>query len=455
MKFKILSRSETEHSRSRRDDSFVVHRNLDPEIHPFQQEREYVRALRAAKLERHFAKPFVGALEGHTDGVYAMTVNPRNLLCLISGSGDGEVRVWDLPSRELMWNSTQAHTGFVRGLATCFNGDSFISCGDDKTVKLWSIQKYYDAEDGSVVPLETFLSKHSLFGCDTHYTADEIFTTCGEDVSIWDKTHPEPIHSFVWGGLDGIAAVKFNPSEHNILASCGKADRSIVLYDYRQKVSLKKIIQPMRNNNLCWNPMEPFHFTTANEDYCLYTFDMRKLDHSLIVHKDHVAAVLDVAYSPTGKEFVSASYDRSVRIFSVRPGWESKGRSREVYTAPRMQRCFSCRFSLDASFVFSGSDDGNVRIWKSQASKPLGVLAPKQEVALKYNSRLLEKFKRLKEIRQIHNKRILPKMIFKETKNQLIMKEAEARKTMRRRKFTNRKEPIVSLRKKAVLKEIE
>jgi WD40 repeat protein len=49
-------------------------------------------------------------------------------------------------------------------------------------------------------------------------------------------------------------------------------------------------------------------------------------EKALIVHRDHVSAVLDVAYSPTGKEFVSASYDRSVRIFSVKPGWESKVR---------------------------------------------------------------------------------------------------------------------------------
>ncbi len=37
--------------------------------------------------------------------------------------------------------------------------------------------------------------------------------------------------------------------------------------------------------------MEAFNFTAANEDANLYTFDMRKLDIALNVHKDHVAAV--------------------------------------------------------------------------------------------------------------------------------------------------------------------
>lgn len=47
----------------------------------------------------------------------------------------------------------------------------------------------------------------------------------------------------------------------------------------------------------------------------LYTYDMRYLEKPLVVHMDHVSAVLDVDYSPTGQEFVSASFDKTIRIF--------------------------------------------------------------------------------------------------------------------------------------------
>ena len=40
------------------------------------------------------------------------------------------------------------------------------------------------------------------------------------------------------------------------------------------------------------------------------------------------------------------------------------GHSKEVFHTKRMQRVFSVRFSADGSYVFSGSDDMNVRIWK-------------------------------------------------------------------------------------------
>lgn len=47
----------------------------------------------------------------------------------------------------------------------------------------------------------------------------------------------------------------------------------------------------------------------------LYTFDVRKFESPIQIHMDHVSAVTYVDYSPTGKEFVSGGYDKSIRIF--------------------------------------------------------------------------------------------------------------------------------------------
>lgn len=78
--------------------------------------------------------------------------------------------------------------------------------------------------------------------------------------------------------------------------------------------------------------MAAFNFTVANEDYNLYTFDTRRLQNPIKIHKDHVNAVTDVDYSPTGKEIVSSSYDRTIRIFDV-----EQAHSREIYHTKRMQ----------------------------------------------------------------------------------------------------------------------
>jgi len=85
---------------------------------------------------------------------------------------------------------------------------------------------------------------------------------------------------------------------------------------------------------------------------------MRKMNRALNILKDHVAAVMDVEFSPTGEEIVSGSYDKTIRLWS-----RTKGHSRDIYHTKRMQRVFSCQWSPDSKYVLSGSDDGNIRLW--------------------------------------------------------------------------------------------
>ncbi len=48
-----------------------------------------------------------------------------------------------------------------------------------------------------------------------------------------------------------------------------------------------------------------------------YLFDMRRLKKPLNIFKDHVSAVIDMDFSPTGRELVTGSYDKTIRIFEV------------------------------------------------------------------------------------------------------------------------------------------
>lgn len=74
MKIKVLTRNPESYVRETKRDIARVPRNHAPEVHPFQEAREYTRALNATKLERMFAKPFLGSLDGHKDGVQVFTM---------------------------------------------------------------------------------------------------------------------------------------------------------------------------------------------------------------------------------------------------------------------------------------------------------------------------------------------------------------------------------------------
>lgn len=307
-------------------------RNLDPALHPFERAREYTRALNATKLERVFAAPFLGQLgDGHVDGVYTLAKDPRSLERIASGSGDGVVKVWDLVSKDEVWQ-TRAHEGIVKGI--CWTQDrKLLSCASDRSVKLFDP---YNTSTGNG-PIATFLGSNAFTGI-SHHRSHSTFAASSSVISIYDLSRPSqtPVQTLDWPtSTDTIRTVSFNQTETSILASAAN-DRSIVLYDLRTSSPLARSVLRLSSNAIAWNPMEAINFAVANEDHNIYLFDMRNLNRALNVLRDHVHAVMDVEFSPTGEELVSASYDRSVRLWN-----RSQGHSRDVYHTKRMQRSVS------------------------------------------------------------------------------------------------------------------
>jgi DDB1- and CUL4-associated factor 13 len=379
-------------------------RNLDPAQHPFERAREYTRALNAVKIQRMFAAPFVGQLgQGHVDGVYSMAKDPGSLERLASGSGDGVVKVWDLGRRDEVW-SARAHENVVRSV--CWTPErKLLSCATDKTVKVWDPY----ATEKSDTPISTYMGQ-GAFTSISHHRDRPSFAASSSSISIYDLSRPSsgPAQVLRWPtSTDTINAVAFNQTETSILASAA-LDRAIVLYDLRTSSPLSKVVLRLASNAISWNPMEAFNFAAANEDHNIYIFDMRKLDRALNVLKDHVAAVMDVEFSPTGEELVSASYDRTIRLWK-----RDRGHSRDVYHTKRMQRVFSCRFTPDNNYVLSGSDDGNVRLWRSEASSRQGVKSARQRQKLEYDQALIRRYAHMPEIRRINRHRHLPKTVKK------------------------------------------
>lgn len=449
MKVKVINRSEEQCTRSRQQDVTKVQRNLDPQLHPFERQVEYTRAVTAAKVDRMFAKPFVASFM-HDDGVNCLSRNPKRLNSLLSGSADGDVRIWDVAARRCL-RKLIGHSGAIRGITVTPDGNFAISAGTDCSVKMWRVPTApfvsgLVQEDDS--PVMEFEGRHAFLGVDHHRTRNQ-FVTAGADVQLWDHDRVESLHTFSWGS-DTVTSVRFNPAEPDLFAATS-SDRGIVLYDIRSSTPVRKVVMQMKSNAVCWNPMEPLNFTVANDDSCLYSYDMRNLSLSTCVHKDFVSAVMDVDYSPTGREFVAGSYDRTLRIFKT-----GGGHSREVYHTKRMQRVFASLFSGDATFVFSGSDDMNVRVWKADASEQLGTLLPRERQKEVYNKALIEKHKHLPEVKRIIRHRHLPTSIYKAKKLRRTMEDAESRRQKNR--IAHSAPGAVSIkpaRKKKIVKELE
>ncbi|KAF8743548.1 hypothetical protein AX14_002104 [Amanita brunnescens Koide BX004] len=234
--------------------------------------------------------------------------------------------VHNLSTRQQIVNLSQAHKGKVSGL--CFSGgETLLSCGVDRNVKLWAV-----GSNSAETPLSIFPGKFAFNSID-HHVSDPLFATSSSLVQIWDETKSAPISDLTFPtSTETITSVRFNLSEPSVLASIG-SDRTFTLYDIRTGKAERRVIMQMRSNALSWSPTFPTTILLASEDHNLYTFDVRHLGTPSQVYKAHVAAVMSCDWSPTGLEFVSGGWDRTVRIWK-----EGQGHSPEVYHTKRMQR---------------------------------------------------------------------------------------------------------------------
>ena len=441
MKVKVLHLDPTQYAVKRPGDRVPLVRNpaLNLTQTPNHRQREYMRALAAAKLDRMFAKPFVASLDGHSDSVEVIARSRSLLAPIFTGSADGSISFWDLPGKRCVESIPKAHSGFVRGLVVANDNRVVYSVGSDKLIRAWKFspdrfvrqtnidEAIFDSatgandeeegDDETSLLIKSIDCTSALTSIDHHWgKSSEIATTCAHTVDLWDVFRSNsPIQSYQWGDASALSC-RFNPSEVNLLVAT-MMDNSIALFDVRASSGVQKVFLKNKSNMVAWNPRDPFIFAVANDDSNVYQMDMRKIGGQTAktpivkMHTGHVQGVIDVDFSPLGTELVSGGYDKTVRIFDLH-----SQRSREVYHTKRMQRVLAVKFTGDGRFVLSGSEDTNLRIWKAKSNEKVGVVDGREKRSIEYRDKLKERFSDVPEVGKILNHRRVPKWIKNEGK---------------------------------------
>lgn len=219
---------------------------------------------------------------------------------------DGVVKEWNLASRTENFSIT-AHQGKVTGCVSTTVGNRLLTTGMDSLIKFWNndpidgIASQVDSQVGSGLsgkignqniradnaklnePINQISAKTQFTNLDCQWreTADNNFAAAGQDGNVYIyhlSGRSDPTRTYKWGD-DSLTCVKFNPTEHELLAACGM-DRGVTLYDIRQPKPVRKVTLAMNSNQIAWNPYNPLMFAVANEDY--QTYSAFKVDFYLV-----------------------------------------------------------------------------------------------------------------------------------------------------------------------------
>ena len=103
--------------------------------------------------------------------------------------------------------------------------------------------------------------------------------------------------------------------------------------------------------------------------------------------------------------------------------------------------------------MLSGSDDGNIRLWRANASDRSGIKSARQKAKLEYDQALVKRYSHMPEIRRIRRHRHVPKTVKKagEIKKEELAAIKRREENVRKHTKKNALPPRNSEREKMVL----
>lgn len=231
----------------------------------------------------------------------------------VLGGGLLVARRWLLPGVPLAAEVRcfRGHSGSVQSVAISPDGKFVLSGGDDRTMRLWSVET-------------------------------------GEEVRRFD-------------GHEGwVSAVAFSPGGSG--AASGNYDRIVRLWDLRTGHELHRLTDNrLAVVRLAFSP-DGSRLLSAGEDRSVILWDAAtgRFLHRL---EGHAGPVQAVAFSPDGRYALSAGNDRTVRVWGLNEGREVRCLRGHTHVVDDVV------ISPDGRFALSGGQDRTARLWDWRAGE--------------------------------------------------------------------------------------
>lgn len=364
----------------------------------------------AERIDReHFSRPWsvrwiTGRTEQanyvighHDDSVYAVAMGMlEDRPVVVSGSDDGQVRVWDLLGTEPVYEPLRGHEDSVCALAVgAVRGHPVIISGSiDHTIRFW------DLASGRTLG-EKIQVAGAVLGLDIGMRAGRPVVVAGmsdNTVEAWDLDSHQRVLPPLVGHTNQVHSVATGTSSGRSIVISGSRDRSVRVWDLDTG---EAIGSPLHDPTDSVNSVAIGAFggqqviVAGDEDATIYIWDLNAVIAGIAQtprtlrgqHTDavHAVAAGTLEWRPI---LVSASRDRTVRIWDLAIGAPIS----QPLVQARPVRALALGQAEGRRVIAFGGDDRTVRGWDPPTGTPISDSAAGVEAAV--NTVAVGEFKR-------------------------------------------------------------
>ena len=285
--------------------------------------------------------------DGHTNGVNSVALS-RNGRLALSASRDNTVRLWDVQTGRCL-RTFEGHNGAVQSVVLDEDGLCAFSGGADKTIRRWDLKEFVDPSRTLSVPTVVCqvtrandvlaLEKRFRFLMNSARKAFE----SGSFASA---------RSFA-AEARALPGYNFSSEALELSHQAGLRGQRIGLRDAWSRRTFEGHTERVYSVDLSGNGNWA---VSASQDKTVRLWEVSS-GRCIGILEGHDDWVKAATLSKDGRWVISASTDRTVRVWDATSGVcveTLEGHTGWVQKAA---------FNADARFIFSGSDDKTVRVW--------------------------------------------------------------------------------------------
>ncbi len=292
----------------------------------------------------------IGApLRGHKGDVFSAAFSPDGK-SIVTASADRTARRWDAATGDAIGEPLMGHNAAVYSVAFSPDGKRIVTASEDGTARIW------DAETGKPIgePMNVngvadglapetrrrIIIRYSVLSAAFSPDGKRIVTASDDNTArLWDAATGEAIGAPLRGHNERVLCAAFSPDGKRIVTA--SMDGTARIWDAETG---KQVGPPL---------------TTSEEGESRTPFNDRH-NRDIIKH-----SMFSAAFSPDSKRIVTASVDKTVRLWDAETG--------EPIGAPLRghdDAVNSAAFSPDGKRIVTASKDGTARLWNSEIDRP-------------------------------------------------------------------------------------